>query len=111
MRYYPLFMNFRNDYRPLPEGLRIEDSPIHGQGLFTEHKILRGRVLGVTHWRQEDNQDAYIRTPLGGFVNNSETPNARLVSNDNTCYMIATEQIEPGSEITVRYGVVKKDWS
>ena len=69
-------------YRPLPDGLTIKHSPIEGLGLFTEVNIKKNTFIGVTHIRDEQFENKYIRTPLGGFYNHSDNPNIqRMVTN------------------------------
>ena len=61
-------------YRPLPDGLTIKNSPIEGLGLFTNVDIQKNTFIGVTHIRDEQFENKYIRTPLGGFYNHSDDP-------------------------------------
>ena len=61
-------------YRPLPDGLTIKNSPIEGLGLFTNVDIKKNTFIGVTHIRDEQFENKYIRTPLGGFYNHSDVP-------------------------------------
>ena len=68
-------------YRPLPDGLTIKNSPIEGLGLFTNIEIKKNTFIGVTHIRDEQFDNKYIRTPLGGFYNHSNNPTVmRMVS-------------------------------
>ncbi len=68
-------------YRPLPKQLTIKNSPIEGLGLFATEDIKKNSFLGVTHIRDEQFENKYIRTPLGGFYNHSNEPNVmRMVS-------------------------------
>tara|TARA_B100000029_G_scaffold194976_1_gene193071 strand:+ start:332 stop:772 length:441 start_codon:yes stop_codon:yes gene_type:complete len=68
-------------YRPLPNELTIKDSPIEGLGLYATKNIKNNVFLGVTHIRDEQFDNKYIRTPLGGFYNHSNNPNVmRMVS-------------------------------
>ena len=68
-------------YRPLPEGLTIKSSPIEGLGLFATKNIKKNTFIGVTHVRDEQFENKYIRTPLGGFYNHSNEPSViRMVS-------------------------------
>ena len=68
-------------YRPLPDGLTIKNSPIEGLGLFTNVDIKKNTFIGVTHIRDEQFENKYIRTPLGGFYNHSNEPTViRMVS-------------------------------
>ena len=69
-------------YRPLPDGLTIKNSPIEGLGLFATIDIKQNSFIGVTHIRDEQFENKYIRTPLGGFYNHSNEPTVmRMVSN------------------------------
>jgi len=61
-------------YRPLPDGLTIKNSPIEGLGLFATIDIKKNTFIGVTHVRDEQFENKYIRTPLGGFYNHSNDP-------------------------------------
>ena len=69
-------------YRPLPDGLTIKNSPIEGLGLFATKEIKANSFIGITHIRDEQFENKYIRTPLGGFYNHSNEPTVmRMVSN------------------------------
>ena len=57
-------------YKPLPESLTIKKSGIHELGLFADQDINQATNLGVTHIKIDDK---IIRTPLGGFINHSNT--------------------------------------
>ena len=68
-------------YRPLPDGLTIKNSPIEGLGLFCTIDIKKNTFIGITHVRDEQFENKYIRTPLGGFYNHSNEPTVvRMVS-------------------------------
>ena len=68
-------------YRPLPKGLTIKNSVIEGLGLFATGNIKKHSFIGVTHIRDEQFENKYIRTPIGGFYNHSDHPNViRMVS-------------------------------
>ena len=68
-------------YRPLPRQLIIKNSPIEGLGLYANEDIKKNIFIGVTHIRDEQFENKYIRTPLGGFYNHSNDPNLiRMVS-------------------------------
>ena len=60
-------------YRALPDGLYISTSPVAGQGVFTNKSLPVGTELGMSHIIIADE---IIRTPLGGFINHSDTPNS-----------------------------------
>ena len=68
-------------YRPLPDGLTIKNSPIEGLGLFKNIAIKKNNFIVITHIRDEQFENKYIRTPLGGFYNHSNEPTIiRMVS-------------------------------
>ena len=69
-------------YRPLPECLTIKKSPIEGLGLYASKNIKANSFIGLTHIYDENFENNYIRTPLGGFYNHSNKPNvARMITN------------------------------
>jgi len=50
--------------------------------LFATKDIKANSFIGVTHIRDEQFENKYIRTPLGGFYNHSNEPTVmRMVSN------------------------------
>jgi len=59
-------------YKPLSDNLTIATSGINGLGLFAKESISQGTNLGMTHLELGQK---IIRTPLGGFINHSNTPN------------------------------------
>ena len=68
-------------YKPLPKQLTIKKSPIDGLGLYALEDIEKNSFIGVTHVRDEQFENKYIRTPIGGFYNHSNEPNViRMVS-------------------------------
>ncbi len=68
-------------YKPLPKQLTIRKSPIEGLGLYALEDIKKNSYIGVTHIRDEQFENKYIRTPVGGFYNHSNEPNViRMVS-------------------------------
>ena len=105
-------------YKPLPDGLIIKDSGIEGQGVFTTRDLHVGCNLGESHYRidtsgvesinQEENKNLLIRTPLGGFINHSDTPNCsrsqiRLKPGFDKWNIIVVENIKAGEELTLKY--------
>ena len=59
-------------YKPLSDNLTIATSGINGLGLFAKESIPQGTNLGMTHLELGQK---IMRTPLGGFINHSNTPN------------------------------------
>ena len=102
-------------YIALPLTVHIKDSPIHGQGLFAKEDIPSDTELGEAHaFLMQDFEDGvwarktWMRTPLGAFINHSDTPNAIVevrtpVEFPNTTTLITTTNILAGEEITVSY--------
>ena len=68
-------------YKPLPKQLTIKKSPIEGLGLYATEDIKKNSYIGITHIRDEQFENKYIRTPVGGFYNHSNEPTVmRMVS-------------------------------
>ena len=68
-------------YKPLPKQLTIKKSSIDGLGLYALENINKNSFIGVTHVRDEQFENKYIRTPIGGFYNHSNEPNViRMVA-------------------------------
>jgi|TARA_R110002020_G_scaffold469309_1_gene694255 hypothetical protein len=92
-------------YRPLPSGIVVADSGISGQGLFTTRRLVRGTLLGTSHYRIDRE---LIRTPLGGFINHSEEPNCkksqiRIKPGFDRWSIMTLDDIEEGTELTLKY--------
>ena len=92
-------------YQPLPSGLTVADSGISGQGLFTTRRLVMGTTLGISHYRIDGE---YIRTPLGGFINHSDTPNCqrsqvRVKPGFDKWSLMTLDNIEEGCELTLKY--------
>ena len=90
-------------YRPLPPYLTIGKSEIEGNGLFATDNIDAKFTIGVTHVRDDRFEDGYIRTPLGGFFNHSETPNCEVFHTDEFIYLKTITEIKVGEELTATY--------
>ena len=90
-------------YKPLPESLTIKDSPIHGLGLFAKQDIVKGIELGITHVNDENFENNYIRTPLGGFINHNNKPNVQLIVVGNVIRLTTLKFIEKGDELFTKY--------
>ena len=92
-------------YRPLPKELTIKNSPIEGLGLFATKDIKANTFIGVTHIRDEQFENKYIRTPLGGFYNHSNEPNIRRVVSDNLPKLKCGDQIDDSLDVFPVHGV------
>ena len=104
-------------YKPLPESLTIKTSKVNGLGLFADQKIMQGTNLGMSHLKIGD---TIFRTPLGGFINHSNTPNCvkaelRMTNQDIQGHrydykkwnLIVSQDVKEGEELTVRYTFYK----
>ena len=108
-------------YKPLPKELRLGFSKIHDIGVFAKEDIAPQTDLGMTHLELGK---LILRTPLGGFLNHSDTPNCVKSSslltrqqwnhlNDlpNEKYnhdfkqwnLITIKNIKKGEELTLKY--------
>ena len=108
-----LFPGMNEMYKPLPESLTIKQSGINGLGLFADQKIMQGTNFGMSHLKIGD---TIFRTPLGGFINHSNTPNCekaelRMTDEDLQGHkydykkwnLVTLQDIKEGEELTVRY--------
>ena len=93
-------------YRPLDHRVTIKESSIDGLGLFAIKDLDPSDRLGWSHVEFEGH---LIRTPMGGFINHSETPNAFILKNVNFRELIVIKKIKAGDEITVYYTEYKVD--
>ena len=97
-------------YKPLPDSVTIKQSGINGLGLFANQVINQATNLGVSHIKMDD---TIIRTPLGGFINHSNTPNCAKVElhangNQGETFkkkwnLVTLKDIKKGEELTLRY--------
>ena len=95
-------------YKPLPDSVTIKQSGINGLGLFANQAINQATNLGVSHIKMDD---TIIRTPLGGFINHSNTPNCAKVelhANGQEPFrkkwnQVTLKDIKKGEELTLRY--------
>jgi len=100
-------------YNPLPKTVTIKPSGIDGLGLFAKEGLAQGKNLGMSHIKLNGNM---VRTPLGGFINHSDTPNTvkaeLLMTNENNpkqkfdykkWNLVTLRDIKKGEELTVAY--------
>ena len=117
-------------YKPLPKKLTIRNSEIEGLGLFSEIKISKNSFIGVSHIKNDLFPNNYIRTPLGGFYNHSNSPNLIKLGSDTLpefefgqildsnlilskyknsenkskyLFLVSLEDINPGQELVAKY--------
>ena len=87
-------------YQALPDGLFINSSQVAGQGIFTNKALEIGTDLGMSHLIIGDE---IIWTPLGGFINHSDTPNCEKYMIDNRYYVRVIRSIVPMEELFLKY--------
>jgi SET domain-containing protein len=92
-------------YKPLDDRLTIKSSGIDGLGLFAEEEISVGEDLGVSHVYDERFKNKFIRTPLGGFINHSDTPNIKAYIDADFRYIKTIRHIKAGEELTLEYNL------
>lgn len=99
-----------NSYLPLPSSLRIGDSDVHGQGLFAKEDIPKGTDLGLSHVFVMHDWDGTVwgtkywqRTPLGGFINHSESPNVIADIEGPRANFFTIIDIKAGEELFSKY--------
>ena len=89
-------------YNPLPDELMLGLSRTHGHGVFAKCDLPRKYDLGMSHIKIPIIH-GYVRTPMGGFINHSEEPNAKLVEVQRIKYLYFLRDIKQGEEITLKY--------
>ena len=87
-------------YRPLPDFLTIKKSPIEGLGLYATQDIKVNSFIGLTHVQDNNFDNGYIRTPLGGFYNHSNNPNVRRVVSDQLPKLKSGDLIDDSLDAT-----------
>jgi len=90
-------------YRPLPPYLTIKPSSVDGLGLFAVEPIKKSQNLGISHVFDKFWENNYIRTPLGGFINHSSTPNCRTSKEGRYLYIYTITDIKIEEELTLKY--------
>lgn len=97
--------------------VKVDDSSIHGLGVFATEDIDEGTVIGIVtgtilespdpdskylFWFEDDYENYYGLEPFEPFkyLNHSPTPNADWSSP----VLIAERDIDEGEEITINYG-------
>ena len=99
----------------------VKESTIHGRGLFASVKLNKDSDLGVIVVRGENNirffrrynTDRFFKDKnqktfkehrgLGRYLNHSETPNCKIIVNNNTCSLKTIKDIQEGDELTANY--------
>ena len=92
-----------NVYPPLTTYLTVKSSNVEGLGLFAVEPIGKSTNLGISHVSHILFDNGYIRTPLGGFINHSSTPNCEKSQEGRYLYIYTTTDIKVGEELTLKY--------
>lgn len=96
----------KQQYKPLPDFLTVQQSAIHGLGIFAKKDVANKTNLGLSHVINQS-PHIFVRTPLGGFLNhNADDPNCKLVRDmtfPHLMFAIATRHIKKGEELTIAY--------
>ena len=91
-------------YKPLPFYLTIKKSEIHGLGLYSLTEIPKDTTIGMTHIEIEND---LIRTPLGGFLNHSDSPNCERKQHNKRLFLKTIKNIDKDEELTLEYSMYK----
>ena len=89
----------------------VDDSPIHGKGLFAKTFISSGSVIGVVRGQPtttdgdhvlwiDENNGFHVQCDMR-YINHSDSPNAAYYDSLEVCAM---RDIQAGEEITHNYG-------
>ena len=79
----------------------INESNIHGRGIFTNDDIKADEVIGVSHVTHD--RVWYQVFPLGIFYNHSVKPNCIVKTEGNVNLIVASKDIKQHEELTVDY--------
>ena len=90
-------------YRPLPKEVTIKKSYIEGLGLFANNNLSINTNLGISHVKDDRFENGYIRTPIGAFVNHSDTPNCEFYNDGDYIMLRTIRNINEGNELTAEY--------
>ena len=94
---------FENTYRPLPDIVHLDYSPIDGMGVFAKFDLDGKICIGITHIAPIKKDLGRQRTPLGGFINHSDNPNCFIVVETEFSRVYTVRPIMQGEELTVYY--------
>ncbi len=94
---------FENSYRPLPDIVHLDYSPIEGMGVFAKFDLDGKICIGITHIAPIKKDLGRQRTPLGGFINHSDNPNCFIVVETEFSRVYTVRPIMQGEELTVYY--------
>ena len=97
--------------------MEVRNTEESGHGLYATMDIPAGSYLGISHVALSIEQENlvkrnYVRTPIGGLINHSETPTCVLVRHPQderpeklglVTHMWSVKPIKKGSEITCLY--------
>ena len=91
-------------YKPLPFYLTIKKSEIHRLGLYSLTEIPKDTTIGMTHIEIEND---LIKTPLGGFLNHSDSPNCERKQHNKRWFLKTIKNIDKDEELTLEYSMYK----
>jgi len=94
---------FEDSYRPLPDIVHLDYSPIEGMGVFAKFDLDGKICIGITHIAPIKKDLGRQRTPLGGFINHSDNPNCFIVVETEFSRVYTVRPIMQGEELTVYY--------
>jgi SET domain-containing protein len=92
-------MEIRKDIKDEYEYL-IDESKIHGKGVFAKNKIDSGKKsLGMVL-----TNEGFLYSDLGRYINHSKVPNCKLIDGgDYNYFIVTTKDVNKGDEMIVNY--------
>ena len=97
-------------YKPMPEKVELKPSGIHGYGVLAAEDIGPNYMIGMSHvilFEDGDQKKNIIRTPLGGYINHSDSPNCERIVKGKYHYIKTIKALKVGQELTVKYKLSK----
>lgn len=86
----------------LSHQLYIDNSKIHGKGLFTKIDIPKNTKIILAADFNETNTDNIV-TYLGSYINHINDANCNVKMENNLAYLMANQDISKNTELTVNY--------
>ena len=99
--------NLITESHHLDTSYTIGPSSINGKGVIAI-KIIPTGLKGLAHVH-DNNFNTYAYSDLGYFINHSESPNCKMISNGNRRYIQAITDIQPDEELTCNYWEAPND--
>jgi len=87
----------------LIKNFKIDNSDIHGKGVFATKDISPGEKINIALFKGDEKR--YHTTRFGAHINHSSEPNAETKYEEDQYVTYCEKEIKPGDEITIDYKV------